>query len=137
MSDTTKNTRSPSEAAKVVFDMWDTREARKYIPHTDFQKKVKSVLDNFDARTFRKLCLTAIAHGLTSSQDILNACGDVIPHNPKKLETEWSLPNPAKCRAVLMHFATLDIDAGADGKATWRHEAKPKEQSPGFANYVR
>ena len=145
MSNLSKPRLSPAEAAKAVFDLQDAREARKYIPHTKFSEKVAVVRDKFDARTFRKLCFTAVAGGLASSQDIVNNCGDVIPRNLKKLQTEWPVPSPVKCREVLAYFSTLNAEAKAaagkmassDNKLGWQHEAKPKQVDPGIANYIR
>lgn len=114
---------SAAEAAEVVFNLRAEREARKYITLDHFLQTVEDQKQNFNAPTFRKLCLTAIAHGLTSSQDIVKNCGDVIPRNTKRLETEWSLPAPAKCREILNHFATLNpSNAIPDNRLPWRHE---------------
>src|SRR5688572_14008095 len=85
-------------------------ETNKLIPTEDFKTHALALRRKFEAHAFRQLCLTAIANGIISSQNLIKAVGDVIPRKPKDLKTQWAIPNPAKCRQIINLLANLDTE---------------------------
>ena len=128
--ETFKTPSSPAEAAKLVFDIRDARDAKTLIPTDAFQTTATSLLETFDAVKFRALCKTAIKLGMTSVQALETLSPGTIPRNADKTEKEWPMPSPVERRKILTFFETLEKSSSRREK--WRH-ATPRSAEPGPA----
>jgi hypothetical protein len=80
---------------------------------------------NFCRDTFRAVVDVAVGHGMISEQALADKFGrDVLSVLRKSAN-----PDPATCREILAHIATLKPEEAIGEKARWRHaNPRPREE---------